>query len=87
MILNSYIVYTDRGHAWIEVNKKELKDLGLLDKISALSYQKGDKIYLEEDVDGTMFLNTIKGTEFELDEIYEEVSRVRKYKPYKGGLQ
>jgi len=87
MIINKYTVWTDAHHAWIEVPKREVKQLGLLDKISTYSFEKGDNLYLEEDIDGKMFLDRINEDIFELDERYEEESRVRKYKPYKGGLQ
>jgi|TARA_B100001250_G_C19817078_1_gene799141 hypothetical protein len=87
MIPSKYIVWTDRSHSWIEVNKTELIHLGILDKISKYSYEKGDKIYLEEDVDAGIFLKNIKSKDYELDEIYEEVSRIRKYKPFTGGMQ
>ena len=87
MIINKYTVWTDPSHAWIEVPKREVKELGLLDRISTFSFEKGDNLYLEEDVDGAMFLDRINEDIFELDERYEDESRVRKYKPYKGGLQ
>ena len=87
MIQSKYVVWTDPSHAWIEVPLSELKELCLLDKISSLSYQNKDNVYLEEDVDGAMFLELIDNYDYELDERFEEESRVRKYKPYKGGLQ
>jgi hypothetical protein len=43
--------YTDPGHGWLAVKRKVLKDLGLLDKITSYSYQKGGTVYLEEDCD------------------------------------
>ena len=43
--------YTDPGHGWLGVKRKVLKDLGLLDKITSYSYQRGDTVYLEEDCD------------------------------------
>ena len=43
--------YSDPGHGWAAVKRKLLEDLGLLDKISTFSYQKGKTVYLEEDCD------------------------------------
>ena len=43
--------YSDPGHGWGAVKRKVLFDLGIADKISSFSYQKGDTVYLEEDSD------------------------------------
>ena len=44
-------VYEDPGHAWGAVKRKVLFDLGIADKITSYSYQKGQTVYLEEDCD------------------------------------
>jgi len=51
----TYILHSDHGHAWLQVKRQELKDLGILDKISHYSYQKGDDVFLEEDCDYSRF--------------------------------
>lgn len=43
--------YSDPGHGWAAVKRKVLYDLGIQDKISFFSYQKGATVYLEEDCD------------------------------------
>ena len=43
--------YSDPGHGWAAVKRKFLEDLGILDRISTFSYQKGKTVYLEEDCD------------------------------------
>jgi len=43
--------YSDPGHGWGAVKRKVLIELGILDKISGFSYQKGQTVYLEEDLD------------------------------------
>jgi|Laugresp1bdmlbsn_1035097.scaffolds.fasta_scaffold05700_7 hypothetical protein len=43
--------YQDPGHGWGAVKRNVLVDLGILNKISPFSYQKGDTVYLEEDCD------------------------------------
>lgn len=43
--------YTDPGHGWGAVKRQVLADLGIADKITPYSYQKGDTVYLEEDCD------------------------------------
>ena len=47
--------YGDPGHGWVAVKRKMLVDLGIADKITNYSYQKGQTVYLEEDMDlGTL---------------------------------
>lgn len=43
--------YSDPCHGWGAVKRKVLFDLGIANKITAFSYQKGDTVYLEEDCD------------------------------------
>lgn len=43
--------YSDPGHGWGAIKRQVLVDLGLADKISTYSYQKGSTVYLEEDSD------------------------------------
>jgi hypothetical protein len=43
--------YTDPGHGWGAVKLQKLYELGIADKISPFSYQKGCTVYLEEDCD------------------------------------
>ena len=43
--------YSDPGHGWGAVKRKVLVDLGIQNRISGFSYQKGDTVYLEEDCD------------------------------------
>ena len=43
--------YADPGHGWGAVKRKVLDQLGIADKITAYSYQKGQTVYLEEDCD------------------------------------
>ena len=52
--------YTDPSHGWIAVKRKLLQRLNLLEKISSYSYTKGKTVYLEEDRDATLFLETAK---------------------------
>jgi hypothetical protein len=43
--------YSDPGHGWGAVKRHVLYDLGIADKITTCSYQKGATVYLEEDCD------------------------------------
>lgn len=44
-------LYSDPEHGWGAVKRQLLTDLGIVDKITAFSYQKGSTVYLEEDCD------------------------------------
>lgn len=55
-IEKKYKFFSDPGHGWMEVDRSELKQLGIENQISDYSYQKDDKVYLEEDCDAPLFL-------------------------------
>jgi hypothetical protein len=59
-----YIFYSDPGHGWLRVKMQELRDLGIMDKITFYSYMSkdGKYAYLEEDVDADTFILTKWGT-------------------------
>lgn len=58
MVKTKYTFHYDLSHAWIEVDRAELKRLGILNQISAYSYQSktGLTVYLEEDCDAYVFI-------------------------------
>jgi len=66
-----YTFHSDPGHGWLQVNRLELMDLGILDKISHYSYQYGGDVYLEEDGDLNCFMHEMKarGKPVEITEI------------------
>ena len=81
-----YRLFSDPGHSWLEVSFDELVSLGINKKITAWSYYKGNNVYLEEDCDAPLFLQTKKDLTGEVTE-YEEItsdynSPIRSYSPY-----
>jgi hypothetical protein len=48
--------HTDPAHGWLEVKRSDLIALDIEDKISRFSYEKGSKVYLEEDCDQMTYL-------------------------------
>ena len=62
--MRNYIFFSDAGHGWLEVDFKELAQLGILSAISHHSYIKdtgtGVKVYLEEDCDVQVFNDAMK---------------------------
>lgn len=69
---NVYVFYTDPGHGWLEVPVAHVKEAGVLDSITRLSYQSWDGalLYLEEDCDAPTFLAALKsrGVEYAVRE-------------------
>ena len=59
--------YSDPGHGWAAVKRKFLEDLGILDKISTFSYQKGKTVYLEEDCDLSTLISILRQKSIEVD--------------------
>ena len=55
-----YTFYIDPGHGWLAVKRTELEALGIADKITPYSYQKGRTVYLEEDQDAYTFIEAKK---------------------------
>ena len=58
--MKSYTFHTDPGHGWLEVDKAELVEFNIADKISQCSYQRGNKAFLEEDCDAMLFVEAFK---------------------------
>jgi len=52
--------YCDPAHGWLEVPMSDLEALGITGLISAYSYAKGDRAYLEEDCDANLYLEGAK---------------------------
>jgi len=79
--MNTYIFHSDPGHGWLEVTRAECKRLGILERISHYSYQRGDKVYLEEDCDAALWVEAKRaaGEDFEFDEQHLEVTPIRNY--------
>jgi len=50
-----FVAYCDPGHGWAKVPRTLLEKLGIADKISSCSYERGDSVYLEEDCDAETF--------------------------------
>lgn len=81
--------FNDPGHGWLGVKRSLLIDLGILNQVSAFSYQKGGMVYLEEDGDLALLAKTIKERHglkldefFEIKDSYSERSPIRGYAPF-----
>lgn len=76
--------HEDGGHGWLAVKRTELDRLGLLDKISNYSYQRGKTVYLEEDCDLECYAVALglEGIGIEFVKHYQERSPIRGYTRY-----
>ena len=78
-------VYADPGHAWAKVHKKTLTKLGIADKITHCSYQRGDFAYLEEDQDANTLVEALEARGIKAEFITHTAnkqSRIRNYDSY-----
>ena len=78
-------VYSDPGHAWAKVRKSVLTNLGIADKVSSYSYQRGEYAFLEEDCDLSLLMQALQshGTKLCFVEKHtDKQSRIRNYERY-----
>lgn len=81
----TFTVYNDPSHGWLKAPKALLKELGIADKISTYSYERGADAYLEEDCDAPLLINALRkrGIEVELrDQYTNRSSKIRGYADY-----
>jgi hypothetical protein len=85
--MKTYKFHSDAGHGWLAVKVKELEELGIAAKVSKCSYIKGSTVYLEEDYDAGLFMNTYKAKHGEAPRFKElqsvDDSPIRGYDSFK----
>jgi hypothetical protein len=71
--MQTFTLYTDPGHGWLEVPRELLHELGIADEISQFSYQRMERVFLEEDCDLATFTRAMgaAGREFKVLEVNE----------------
>jgi hypothetical protein len=82
-------VYADPGHAWGKVRKDVLTNLGIADKITRYSYQRGEYAYLEEDCDLTTLCMALTERDTRVKFVEKHTnrdSRIRSYERYEYGF-
>lgn len=52
--------YTDPGHGWLAVDRADLDALDIAHKITRYSYERADRVYLEEDLDAMTYLEAAR---------------------------
>ena len=80
-------IFADPGHAWARVAKSKLVTLGIADKISTYSYQKGENAFLEKDCDLSVLMTALRerGYEIKFNESHtNRQSKIRSYFTYQA---
>ncbi len=54
--------HRDAGHGWLAAKRSLLLRLGLLQKVTPYSYERGGTVYLEEDLDAGLLISHLKKT-------------------------
>lgn len=75
----------DPGHGWVEVPRFMLEKLGIDGLITQYSYQRGNLVYLEEDMDLGTFLTAYRehyGQDPVLESVHVNATPIRRYAVY-----
>jgi hypothetical protein len=86
----TYVFHADPGHGWLAVKRAALHELGIADKVSSYSYQKGDTVYLEEDCDMPLYLGELqaRSLHYSFKESHTNSdSHIRRYEPYESNTK
>lgn len=79
--------YDDPGHGYFAIKKAYLHKLGIAEKISSYSYEKGATAYLEEDCDGSLFIDTLVAKKIPFTIEYKHTNKsspIRSYNSHQG---
>jgi hypothetical protein len=79
-------ILSDAGHGWGKVRRALLNKLGIEHSISHYSYQRGQYVFLEEDLDLFILCQALdkNGIIYSFDERHtNKTSKIRAYEPYK----
>ena len=81
----TFTFYNDGGHGWVKVSKALLKELGIADKVSTYSYQRGENAYLEASFDASLLVKALRERGIEpkfVDKYSDKPSKIRNYESY-----
>lgn len=76
--------YTDPGHGWLAVDRADLDALDIAHKITPYSYERGDRVYLEEDLDAMTYLEAARAAGWRVTtrESYSDKTTIRHMNRY-----
>lgn len=80
-------MFSDPGHGWVRFPKARLAKLGIADKISQYSYQRGSNAFIEEDGDLSTLMGALEAQGYEIKfkgGSSNRTSKIRNYESYRG---
>ena len=84
--MRQFAFHHDSGHGWLQVPERLLKELGIEHFISRFSFKKDDQVWLEEDMDASLFIEAFKSEKGKMPDWYdyfeEGQSKIRKFDAY-----
>ena len=84
--VKQFSFHHDGGHGWLQVPEQSLKDLGIEHFVSRFSYLKDEQVYLEQDMDASLFIaawKAEKGSQPDWFDFFEDgESRIRSFDRY-----
>ena len=84
--MKQFSFHHDNGHGWLQVPEQSLKDLGIEHYVSGHSYLKDKQVYLEEDLDASLFIaawKAEKGSQPDWFDFFEDgESKIRNFDRY-----
>ena len=79
--------YSDPGHGWLSVSRKTLEKYIDPKLVSTYSYQRNDRVFLEEDRDAQLLIKALKdaGKKIEIvDYCARRSSKIRSYEYFRA---
>ena len=84
--MKQFSFHHDGGHGWLQVPEQSLKDLKIEDFVSRFSYLKDEQVYLEQDMDASLFIaawKAKKGSQPNWFDYFEDgESRIKSFDRY-----
>ena len=74
--------YSDPGHGWLSVSRKTLSKYVDLKTVSSYSYQRKDRVFLEEDLDATLFITALQKAGKKIEVVEYTTNRNSKIRNY-----
>lgn len=82
--MSKFQAYNDPGHAWVKVPRALLIKLGVEKHITPFSYERGEMVYLEEDLDYGTFLNAMRSVGKTVELVNNHANRSSKIRSYRS---
>ena len=74
--------YSDPGHGWLSVSRKTLAKYVDLKEVSTYSYQRNDRVFLEEDRDASLFISALRKAGKTIEFVEYNTNRQSKIRNY-----